>query len=107
MLDKLTTELKLRGFSEQTVRTYLFHNKKFLQFIKKEPDLVDEDDIKKYIAFLMDNEQKPASINLILSALKFFHKEILGNDVFGNIKAPKLEKKIPRLKLEKNFNSPI
>ena len=36
MLDKLETELKIRGFSKRTVDTYLFHSKKFLDFVKKE-----------------------------------------------------------------------
>ena len=35
MFDKLETELKIRGFSKRTVDTYLYHNEKFLDFIKK------------------------------------------------------------------------
>ena len=96
MLDKLETELKIRGFSKRTVGTYLFHAKKFLEFVKKEPGSVIEDDAKKYIAYLMSNKKySPGSINLALSSLKFFYNEILQNRAFNAVKAPKLEKKLP------------
>lgn len=34
-LKKLETEMKLRGFSKQTSKMYLFYNTKFLEYIKK------------------------------------------------------------------------
>ena len=96
MLNKLETELKIRGFSSKTIGTYLFHNKRFLNFIKKEPQSVDENDAKNYIAYLMaDLKLSPASVNLALSSVKFFCNEILQNRAFNAIKAPKSEKKLP------------
>lgn len=96
MLDKLETELKIRGFSRKTLETYLFHNKRFLDYIKKEPAHVDEKDAKNYIVYLMtDRKLSPSSVNLALSSLKFFYSEILQNRAFNNIKAPKSEKKLP------------
>ena len=78
MLDKLETELKIRGFSMRTIDTYLFHAKKFLDFIKKEPNSATEEDAKKYVAHLMVNKKyRPGSVNLALSSLKFFYNEIL------------------------------
>ena len=96
MLDKLETELKIRGFSKRTVDTYIFHAKKFLEFVKKNPSSVIEDDAKRFIAYLMTTKRyKPGSVNLALSSLKFFYKEILQNTAFNAVKAPKLEKKLP------------
>lgn len=96
MLTKLETELKIRGFSKRTIDVYLFHNKKFLEFIKKEPQSVTQDDAKRYMAHLMSNQKyKPGSINLALSSLKFFYNEILQNSAFNAVKAPKSEKKLP------------
>jgi len=95
-LRKLETELKIRGFSEKTVSSYLFHNQKFLDFTKKQTDEIEEDDIKAYLAHLMsDKSLKPASVNLALCTLKFFYTEILEKDIFKKVKAPKLEHKIP------------
>lgn len=96
MLDKLETELKIRGFSKRTVDAYLFHNKKFLGFVKKYPAEVTEDDAKRFIAHLMSNKKyKPSSINLALSSLKFFYNEIIQSRAFNAVKAPKPEKKLP------------
>ena len=96
MLDKLETELKIRGFSKRTIDTYLFHAKKFLDFVKKEPQTAAQDDAKRYIAHLMSvKKYRPSSINLALSSLKFFYNEILQNSAFNAVKAPKLEKKLP------------
>ena len=96
MLQKLETELKIRGFSRRTVDTYMFHNKRFLDFIKKEPQSVDENDAKRFIAYLMsDLKLSPGSVNLALSSVKFFFNEILQNRAFNAVKAPKSEKKLP------------
>ena len=96
MLKKLETEIRLRGFSDKTVRSYLFHNQKFLEFTKKEPNEVSQEDIKAYLAHLISERRlKPASVNLSLSALKFFYGEILKKRVFTDVKTVKLEKKIP------------
>ncbi len=96
MLQKLETELKLRGFSGKTVSAYLFHNQKFLDFIKKQPENIETDDIKKYIVHLMsEKKQKPSSINLTICALRFFYEQILEKELFKKIKSPKLEKRLP------------
>ena len=95
-LKQLETELKLRGFSEKTVKTYLFFNKHFLLFIKKPPQEATENDVKNYIAHLLfDKKLKPSSVNLALCTLRFFYKKILERDIFSKIESPKLEKKIP------------
>lgn len=96
MLDKFETELKIRGFSARTVESYMYNVKKFLDFLKNEPREATENDAKRYIAHLMsDKKYRPSSINLAISSLKFFFKEILRNPAFNAVKAPKLEKKIP------------
>ncbi len=95
ILKKLEIELKLRGFTPLTIKAYLNHNESFLKFIKKKPEDINTDDIKSYMAFLLENNKKPATVSLVLSSLKFFYKEILEKDLFTKIKAPKSEKKLP------------
>lgn len=95
-LKKLESEIKLRGFSKKTLDAYMHHNEKFLAFVKKQPFEATEDDVKAFIGHLMsEKEHKPASVNLALSALKFFFTEVLKRDLFANIKPPKGEKKLP------------
>ncbi len=95
-LNKLEVELKIRGMSKNTIETYVFHVRNFLDYVNKHPSRIIEDDVKRYQAYLMyDKKIKSRTINIILSSLKFFFGEILGNDITARIKRPKFEKKIP------------
>ncbi len=95
MLKKLETELKIRGYSKETQKIYLYHNKNFIEFIKKEPKDVEEDDLKLYLAEKITEGLDPKSISLIKSSLLFFYNEVLNNKF--NIKTPKFSKKIPEV----------
>ena len=65
MLDRLETELKIRGFSNKTVSSYLYHNKNFVNFIGKEPSSVNEFDAKNtsLTCFLTENTAPGAQIS--------------------------------------------
>lgn len=95
MLKRLETELKLRGFSGETIRAYMVHNSRFLTFTNKDPSLVDESDIRAYMAYLIaDKKLAPSSVNLVRCALKFFYDGVLGKKIV-TLKAPKNKKKLP------------
>jgi len=95
MLNELQTELKLRGFSEQTIKSYLFHNQKFLQFVGKEDNEVTTQDVREYFAKKVSDEKlSPATIALIRSALKFYYSNVLKKNVV-DIESPKIPKHIP------------
>ena len=74
----------------------MFHNQKFLDFIKKKQEEITQDDIKSYLAHLIsDKKHRPASVNLALCSLRFMYKKILEKDIFTKIDSLKTEKKIP------------
>ena len=94
-LKKLETELKLRGFSKQTSRMYLFYNRKFLEFINKDPEEITDDDIKEFLASkISDDLLSNSSVALIKASLKFFYTDMLGKNM-SLIKTPKASKKLP------------
>jgi len=95
MLDDLKTELKLRGFSEQTINSYTFYNKKFLEHTNKQPQEITNEDIRTYFAYLIsDRQSKPSSIALARAALKFFYDGVLKKNIV-DIESPKIPKHIP------------
>jgi integrase/recombinase XerD len=95
VLDNLDTELKLRGFSPQTIKTYRFHNEKFLDHVNKQEDQIGEADIKAYLANLISDQQAASStIALAKAALKFYYDDVLKKNIV-NIKTPKIAKKLP------------
>ncbi|HLC31418.1 MAG TPA: site-specific tyrosine recombinase/integron integrase [Candidatus Nanoarchaeia archaeon] len=94
-LEKLRTELKIRGFSPLTVRNYGFFVEKFLQRINKPASDLNEDDVKSYLSHLFDSKSKN-TIMLAAASLKFFYSEILQKE-FATIKMPKKDKKLPEV----------
>ena len=76
-MEKLEMELQLRGYSRQTAKAYVHHNQKFLFFIKKSPKNVLKSDIESYILSLLEKNKDKATINLAVSSLLFYYKNIL------------------------------
>src|SRR3989344_6173168 len=95
-LEQLKTELTIQGKSERTINAYLTHVKQFKSFIKKPLEEVKEEDVKKYLASLMQKERKPRSINLKLSSLRFLYNEVLKKpEILAGIKSQKASQKLP------------
>jgi hypothetical protein len=51
-LRKLERELRIRGFSQKTIKAYLYYNRKFLEFTRKSPKNICNEDIKKYVVIV-------------------------------------------------------
>lgn len=92
-IDRLKSELKLRGFSHLTVRNYSFFVDKFLAKTNKPVDQLNSDDVKLYLSEMFDSKSKN-TIMLAAASLKFFYSEVLKKD-FGGIRMPKKDKKLP------------
>ncbi|MBD3249106.1 tyrosine-type recombinase/integrase [Candidatus Woesearchaeota archaeon] len=96
-LNNFRESLVLRGLSKNTIEAYADANRKFLEFIKKNPTDVSSRDIKRYVLRLIAKKQKPKSINLTISALKSFYDDYRGRRLFARIKRLKLEKPMPNV----------
>lgn len=96
-LKNLVTELKLRGYSPETIKAYLKYNQEFLKFSKKQPSEISTLDIKEFLAHLIsDKKVAPRSINLIRSSLLFYYNDVLEKG-FTNIKTPKIQASLPNV----------
>jgi integrase/recombinase XerD len=94
LLKDLIIEMKLRGFSKQTSKMYLFYNNKFLDYIGKHPKDITEEDIKDYLSNKLSDESSNGTINIIKASLKFYYGQILGRQI-SIIKTPRTVKKLP------------
>jgi len=84
--EKLALEMKSRGFSRRTIISYISHVSRFLEEVKPESA---EDEIQQYFISLSE-KLDPRTINLRISAVKFFYKEVLGKELRINyMKRPK------------------
>ncbi len=94
-IEKLHTELKLRGFSPLTVRNYSFFVDKFIKKTGKPVEDLNQEDVRTYLASMFDDKSKN-TIMLAAASLKFFFTKILKKEV-GDIKTPKKDKRLPEV----------
>ena len=90
---RLESELKMRGFSPETIKSYMNYNKKFLDTINKDPRSVTQNDIKEYLGGMISKKYSARTVSLIRSALIFYYREVLGKNI--KIKAPKIPFTLP------------
>ena len=96
-MQKLELELKSRGFSKKTVKSYLFHTKNFLS---KNPcfETINDHDLQKYIVSRTEKEDC-LTTNLHIAAIKFFFRNVIKREI--DLKYLKRPKRIPEV-LTKN-----
>lgn len=92
-------QLKLKGYSFKTRKTYINHIERFSSFVNKDMYYAIEDDIRKYIIFLIyENKCSHSYANQAISAIKFFYNEILNQSIkIDHIPRPKKENKLPNV----------
>ena len=66
-LKRLETEIKISKMSDYTLRNYLNFNKQLLEHSKKNPNQIEQQDIKYFLADKMNNR---ASASTILLGMK-------------------------------------
>ena len=95
VIQQMTTELKIRGFSPLTARNYSFFVNKFLIKTAKNPEELNGQDVKNYLSEMFDTKSKN-TIMLAAASLKFLYTEILKKS-FEDIRMPKKDRKLPEV----------
>lgn len=93
-IEKLTTELKLKGSSKLTIRNYVWFVEKFLSMMNKNIDDLNEEDVKTFLASMIDSKSR-STVSLAASSLKFFFN-VLGKNI-NKMNLPKKEKTLPQV----------
>ena len=92
MMEKLVQELKLKNYSQQTLKNYCSMVRQFLFFLPDLPDPENAQGPKKYLLYLKDSKElAPRTINLASAALSFFYEKVLNSSL--------MIEKIPRMKI--------
>lgn len=94
-LKSLAQELIIRGFSRRTIKVYLDINQDFLRFIGKSAKEATTQDVKNYLLFKKVRGLSNTSLNLTISALKFYFRQVLKRNLFFSIRRPKKEHYLP------------
>ena len=96
----LERKLKLKGYSENTLKTYLNQFKNFLEFYPDtDPLTLQEEDIRNYLLDLISRRKISRSAqNQSINAIKFFFEKVLRQDrKVYYLERPLKEKRLPEV----------
>ena len=94
---RMIEDMQSRNFSPETIKGYVFHVAQFAKHFGKSPDLLGAEEIRKYQIFLL-RERKIAmsTLNVVLSALRFFYKVTVGREwAMEHLRYPRRAKTLP------------
>ena len=96
-VEPIEQEMRLRGYSPKTCKSYRNHLLRFRRFLQKEPHTVGEKEIRHYLLYLIDEKKiSGAHHNQTVSALKFYYQHVLRKPmVIEQLPRPRREKKLP------------
>jgi site-specific recombinase XerD len=94
--ERLETELRSRKYSPRTIAAYVQYNRFLCAAAGKTPEEMQSRDVKTYIARAeRELRYSASSMNLALSALKFFYREVAGRDIVADQARPRQDKRLP------------
>ncbi len=102
LLKKLEENLLLRNYSKETLKSYLIHIKKYLEFLENEKP--DFQNAKNYVLKKLEKNE-PSSVHHCIFALEYFFKNILNQKIY--IPKPKRNKKIPKILTKEEIKNMI
>jgi len=74
LAQKMLQDLQLAGKAERTQESYLRAVRKFAQWLNKSPDQASENDLRRYLLFIKNDQQwEGNSLKVAYSGLKFFY----------------------------------
>ena len=92
---KLIDELTLRGFSKNTITSYVWCVRRIAKHFMRPPDDVRNDELRELLLELCREPLATSTLNVIVSAWIFFYDQVLGRDV------TQLKTSLPRTKKAK------
>ncbi|MBI2439235.1 MAG: tyrosine-type recombinase/integrase [Candidatus Moranbacteria bacterium] len=95
LLQRIEGELKLKNYSQKTVKGYLVCLSDYFRYIKDVKRNPDISRIKTYLLEKQARGQSPQTINLYLNAIKYFYREIFKSSVLVDLKFAKTSNKLP------------
>lgn len=90
---KMIEDMKLHGLSKRTQETYIYAVSKLAQYFHKSPDLISNDELRKYFLFLKEKYARNTS-TIAICGIKFFFEKSLKKpfEIFDIVRSPRVNK---------------
>lgn len=98
LFETVRREMRLRNYSHKTIKAYVGNLRSFVKFLRpKHPREAAEDDIRRFLLHLIDEDQRSAgTVNQVFNALRFLYVELYHRPfVIGDLPRPRKERKLP------------
>lgn len=95
VLVKIKQEMKLRGLSKKTIKTYLHYVDECLRYVHKSAREVTRHDVRIYLEYLVDKNLSTSTLNTAYSALKFYFDTVMARTLCLKIPRAKKQKRLP------------
>jgi site-specific recombinase XerD len=93
---KLEAELRSRKYSPRTLRSYVYYNRLLCRILQKLPEDICPEDITQFLAIIeKEREYSASSLNLAISAIKFFYTNVFKNASISEHHRPRHDKRLP------------
>ena len=92
--------LKLKNYSEATIKTYRLHFQRFLKhFPEIELKYISKEQIREYLLYLVNEKHYSTSAqNQAINSIKFYYEKVLGKPVEKYyVPRPRREKRLPEV----------
>ena len=97
-LGELIQELKSRRYSQRTIRAYLYYNRELIAFCDLAAHRISGRMLRIYLFYLSTKRRTSSStINLAISAIRFYHFRLLRRTEFHAIAHAKKDKTLPSI----------
>lgn len=93
---RMTEDLRLRNYSEETVKVYINHVARFAQHAGRSPEALGAEEIRKYQQYLVEKQVSVAYHIQAVSALRFLYRVTVGREeLIERIPYPRRSSKLP------------
>ncbi len=88
-------ELKIRNYSPKTIKSYTSALRRYFAYKRTNLNTLDQQNIRRYLCKCQENAVSPHTRNIILSAIKFYYRNITQTPTKIRIPTAKKPKKLP------------